>query len=63
MSEKKRMTVTTIETREVWIISKVVPEPANEASTLTPNEITQLPAVSSPSELNNSSETNEEAEP
>jgi hypothetical protein len=63
MREKKRITVTTIETREVWIIRKAVPEPADEAATLIPNEITQLPAVSSPSELNNSSETNEEEEP
>ncbi len=63
MSEKKRTTVTTIETHEVWIIRKAVPEPADEAGTLIPTEITPSPAISSSSELNNRSETNEEEEP
>jgi hypothetical protein len=38
MSEKKRTTVTTIETHEVWIIRRAVPEPFEEAMTLTPLE-------------------------
>ena len=36
MSDKKRTTVTTIETREVWIIRTAVPEPSDEPVTLTP---------------------------
>lgn len=62
MSEKKRTTVTTIETHEVWIISKAAPEPADKAGTLIPAEVTPLPAVSTSSELNNDSETNQEEE-
>ena len=62
MSEKKRTTVTTIETHEVWIIRKA-PETADETVLLMPTEITLLPEVSTSSELKNSSETNEEEEP
>ena len=35
MSEKKRTTVTTIETHEVWIISKPVTELQDEPVTIT----------------------------
>jgi hypothetical protein len=63
MSEKKRTTVTTIEKHEVWIIRKAVPQPSDEAGMLIPTAIAELPAVPSLSELNNSSETNEEEEP
>ena len=61
MTEKKRTTVTTIETRETWIITRAVPEPA--AATLLPAEISQLSDASPLRELNNSPETNEEDEP
>jgi hypothetical protein len=63
MSEKKRTTVQTIETHEVWIISKAVPELADKAGRLIATETTPLPAVSTSSELNNDSETNQEEEP
>ena len=63
MSEKKRTTVTTIETHEVWIIRKAVPEHSDQGATLLPTEIAQLPAVSSSSELNNRSKTKEDEEP
>lgn len=44
MSDKKRTTVTTIETHEVWIIRRaVLPEEAG-VITLTPQEITE-PAI------------------
>lgn len=45
MSDKKRTTVTTIETREVWIIRRAVPEPSDEAVTLTPQEIYRKRAI------------------
>jgi hypothetical protein len=60
MSEKKRTIVTTIETHELWIIRKALPEPA--APILLPTEKPQLPAASRLRELNNSPETNEESE-
>ena len=46
MSDKKRTTVTTIETHEVWIIRSVAPEAPDEAAmiTLTPQEIAE-PAI------------------
>ncbi len=56
ISEKKRRTVTTIETHEVWIVRKVVPEVADEAETRVPLEIPQ-PAISPLSEVNDSSQT------
>ena len=37
MSEKKRITVTTIETHEVWIVRKVVPD-VSDVDALTPDE-------------------------
>ena len=61
MSKTKRTTVTTIETHEIWIIRNVVPEQSDEAATLLPTEIVQLP-VSTLSELNNNSHTIEEEE-
>ena len=62
MSEKKRTTVTTIETHEVWVVRTAVPEPADEAGMLMPTELTPVPAISSSSELSNLSKTNEEEE-
>jgi hypothetical protein len=62
MSEKKRTTVTTIETHEVWVVRTAVPEPADEAGMLMPTELTPAPAVSSSSELNHFSRINEEEE-
>jgi hypothetical protein len=38
MSEKKRTTVTTIETHEVWIIRRPVPELPDEPVTTTTSE-------------------------
>ena len=63
MSAKKRTTVTTIETHEVWIIRRAVPDNSDDAAMLLPTEIVQLPPVSTLSELNNSSQTIEEEEP
>jgi hypothetical protein len=59
MSEKKRTTVTTIETHEVWFIRKVVPE-RSEVEVLIPDELATPPQVSPLRELNNSAETNHE---
>jgi hypothetical protein len=56
MSDKKRTTVTTIETNEIWIIRRVVPEPS-EVEALTPGEIVQQAPVSRLIEPNNDSET------
>jgi hypothetical protein len=56
ISDKKRRTVTTIETHEVWIVRKIVPGVADEAQTLVPLEIPQS-AASPLSENNESSET------
>jgi hypothetical protein len=56
MTEKKRTTVTTIETHEVWIIRK--PEPAlSEVGVVTPNETEGLESVSPLTEANNGLET------
>jgi len=41
MSDKKRTTVTTIETHEVWIIRKAVPE-LSEVGVITPETISEL---------------------
>lgn len=61
MSEKKRTTVTTIETHEVWIIRKVVPELPDEPVTITTFDTVQPDAAILPStELTNGSETSEE---
>lgn len=60
MSEKKRTTVTTIETREVWVIRRAVPELAEEAVTITPVEPDQPAAAVSPSsELTSASDRSE----
>ena len=62
MSDKKRTTVTTIETHEVWIIRRAVPDPFIEAATVLPHETTQPQTGLPSSELDNSSETSEEQE-
>ena len=53
-NDKKRRTVTTIETHEVWIVRRIVPGVADEAETLVPIEIPQLAA--SPLSENNHGE-------
>jgi hypothetical protein len=60
MSDKKRTTVTTIETREVWIIRRAVPEPSDEAVTLRPQEICPLPAILPLGESDNTQNKEEE---
>lgn len=60
MNDKRRRTVTTIETNEVWIVRKVVPGVADDAETLVPPEIPQTAAVSPLSEVNDSSQTIED---
>ena len=63
MSQKKRTTVTTIETHEVWIIRRPASEVPDEFGTGMPVDIAQPPAaVSPPSKLNSASETSEEYE-
>ena len=59
MSDKKRTTVTTIETHEVWVVRKVVPGVADEAAH-PPIEIPRTEAVSHLSEIDDSSETHED---
>ena len=59
IGDKKRRTVTTIETHEVWIVRRIVPGVADEAQTLGPLEIPQ-PAISPLSENNPSSQTIED---
>ena len=44
IGDKKRRTVTTIETHEVWIVRRIVPGVADEAQTLVPLEIPQTAA-------------------
>jgi hypothetical protein len=56
---KKRRTVTTIETHEVWIVRRIVPGIADETQTLIPVEIPQT-AASPLSENNHSEETKQE---
>jgi hypothetical protein len=46
MSDKKRRTVTTSETHEVWIVRRVAPPVADEAEATVPLEIEQTTAVS-----------------
>ena len=55
MGDKKR-TVTTIETHEVWIIRRAVPEIADAVEMATPHDVTQPAAVSSLNESDNGSE-------
>jgi len=57
MSDKKKRTVTTIETREVWIIRTAVPEISEEVEMPTPRDIAQTAAVSQSNEADNGSET------
>ena len=59
VGDKKRRTVTTIETHEVWIVRKVVPGVADEAETLVTLEIPQT-AASPLSENNKSSQSIED---
>ena len=59
MSDKKRTTVTTIETHEVWIVRRIVPGVADEAEMLVPVEIPQT-AESPLSEINHGEETKPE---
>ena len=59
IGDKKRRTVTTIETHEVWIVRRIVPGVADEAQTLVPLETPQ-PAISPLSEVNEGSETIED---
>jgi hypothetical protein len=56
MSDKKR-TVTTIETHEVWIIRRAVPEISEEVEMSTPHDAVQPAAVSHSNEADNGSET------
>ena len=61
MSDKKKRTVTTIETHEVWIIRRVVPELPDEGVTITTLETAQPDAVVlSSTEPTNGSETSGE---
>lgn len=63
MSEKKRMIVTTIETHEVWIIKRTRPENPIETEVVVPDEITQPPGISPPSEVKDGTEITKEQEP
>jgi hypothetical protein len=61
MSEKKRTTVITIETHEVWIIRRPVPELPDERVTIPTLETAQLDTVVLPAtEPTNGSETSRE---
>ena len=59
IGEKKRRTVTTIETHEVWIVRRIVPGVADEAEALVPLEIPQT-AASPLCGINDSEETKQE---
>jgi hypothetical protein len=59
MSEKKRTTVTTIETHEVWIIRRPVPELPDERVTITTLETADA-AVLTSTEPTNGLETTKE---
>lgn len=60
MSDKKRTTVTTIETHEVWIIRRDATEPNQEAVILTTQEIGPQPAIPPLAEDNNTPDKGEE---
>jgi hypothetical protein len=60
MSDKKRTTVTTIETHEVWIIRRAVPEAPDEAVALMPHEIRPQPAIPALAEDNSTPNEGEE---
>ena len=62
MTDKKRKTVTTIETHEVWIIRKLVPEPADAQGMHSPPREIQAETVSTLSEANNDSEASDDEE-
>lgn len=63
MSDRKRTTVTTIETHEVWIIRRAtVPELPDEGGALLPGDIGQPAPVSPLIEAISNSETSEEEE-
>ena len=63
MSEKKRTTVTTIETHEVWIIRRAtVPEVPDEGAAIMPGDVGQPAAVSPLIEAIRNSEPTEEEE-
>lgn len=53
MSDKKRTTVTTIETHEVWIIRKAVPELSDDAAAIMPVETAQPRVVPASAEGDN----------
>jgi hypothetical protein len=61
MSDRKRTTVTIIETHEVWIIRRAVPE-LSEVEVLTPDGIVEPLQIPRLRELNNCTETNEPSE-
>jgi hypothetical protein len=56
MSEKKRTTVTTIETHEVWIIRRAGPELADESLAITTLETASPDAAALSPELPDGSE-------
>jgi len=58
MTGKKRTTVTTIETHEVWIIRKPEPE-LSEIEVLAQDELADLTSVSPLRETGNGSQTGE----
>ena len=60
MTDKKRRTVTTIETHEVWIVRNVAPEVADEAEQNPRIEISPTVALSPLSEVDDSSQTKED---
>ena len=60
ISDKKRTTVTTIETHEVWIIRTAVPEGREVEVLLTPDEIAQPVTVSALREPSNGSDADDE---
>ena len=65
MSEKKRTTVTTIETHEVWIIRRGVSD-ASEIELLTPDPIgtpQPTPSLREPHDVIEANESSKEPEP
>jgi hypothetical protein len=62
MSDKKRTTVTTIETHEIWIIRRAVPE-LLDVEVITLDEIAEPAPVSHSDEGSSSLETSEEQRP
>jgi hypothetical protein len=62
MTDKKRKTITTIETHEVWILRKLVPEPADAQGMHSPTRDIQAETVSTLSTANNDSEASDHVE-